>query len=155
MELIRAVELLEQELRKNGLVEKGWRGAFDSAKRRCGLCCYHSRTIYLSRPYVTLNDEALVLDTIRHEIAHALAGGFAGHGRVWQLQAIACGAKPQRCKSQDEVNVAKGKYTGTCQGCGITVERYKRLKDSELNVYHHNGCPKNLSDSRRIEWAKN
>lgn len=153
MELIRAVELLEQEMKKHGLFEKGWRGAFDSAKRRCGLCSYTRKTISLSRVYVQLNDESLVLDTILHEIAHALAGGFAGHGRIWQLQAIAIGAKPQVCKEINQVNAVKGRYTGTCAGCGIAVQRYKRLSFGA--TYFHTGCPRKLSNSNAIEWKAN
>jgi hypothetical protein len=134
MELIRAVELLEQNLAKHGLIEKGWRGDFDSAKRRAGLCCFQEKKIYLSRPYVQLNEEAL----------------------IWKLQAMAIGARPERCKDVGTVNTEKGKYTGTCPGCGMEAQRYRRLSPASLLLgYFHRNCPRTLSQSNRIEWKDN
>jgi hypothetical protein len=52
----------------------------DSAVRRFGTCRYSRKLITLSRQLIELNDQARVLDTILHEIAHALAGPKTGHG---------------------------------------------------------------------------
>ena len=67
---------------EHGLAQQGWRFKFDRARLRAGQCRYRSKTITLSKHYVALNVTTRpeeVLDTILHEIAHALAGGRHGH----------------------------------------------------------------------------
>ena len=78
--------LAQYLLEKHSLAQLGWTFQWDSAKRRAGACKYSRKTITISRHYVALNlserpDD--VIDTILHEIAHALAGWSAGHGPKW------------------------------------------------------------------------
>jgi predicted SprT family Zn-dependent metalloprotease len=96
MDLKAARELAESLMAQWGLIEKGWTFRFDDAYRRLGACRYSLMTIQLSRRIIPLNEDAEIDDTIRHEIAHALAGKKAGHGPVWQHYARAVGARPQR-----------------------------------------------------------
>jgi hypothetical protein len=53
--------------------------------------------ITLSGPVTQMNDREQVEDTIRHEIAHALAPLTAGHGYEWRRWCYKVGAKPTRC----------------------------------------------------------
>jgi predicted SprT family Zn-dependent metalloprotease len=77
--------LAEAQLRKHGLAQLGWTFDFDrSSHRRLGACWHDKRQISLNKRYTMLNDRDQVLDTILHEIAHALAGPTAGHGPLWQ-----------------------------------------------------------------------
>ena len=57
------------------------RVAYDSAKRRAGVCRFATQTLGLSAPLTTLHSEVEVRDTILHEIAHALVGPRHGHDR--------------------------------------------------------------------------
>ncbi len=114
---------------KHGLMTENtnsWRFEFDNAKRRLGVCNYRDRVIGLSRPLVEHNSLDVIQDTILHEIAHALTP-HAGHGRMWQLQCMALGAKPQACATaSDGVVSAPGKYVATCAGCQKKFYRYRR-----------------------------
>lgn len=99
---------------------RDWRFAWDNAKRRAGQCRPASKTITLSRHYVRLNLETSfddVVDTILHEIAHALAGCEHGHNDVWKRKAAEIGARPERCLQAEKVTMPAGKYAATCGGC--------------------------------------
>lgn len=120
------VAIAQKEMEKWGLPALGWRFAFDNAKRRLGMCDYKTKTISLSRHMVRLNfdtnlDE--IIDTIRHEIAHALAGFKAGHGSDWKGYAVLVGAKPRRCGGED-IEMPKGNVRAVC-GCGKTHTRMR------------------------------
>lgn len=117
-------------LEKHGLAEKGWTFQWDNAKRRAGRCTYATRTISLSRHYVELNiangfDD--IVDTILHEIAHALTPGH-GHDKVWKMACQQVGARPQRCYDADVVTMPQGKYVAKCGGCGREFRRHKPVK---------------------------
>lgn len=90
--------------------------------RILGRCWYNRKHIELSARYVRRSDEAVIEDTIRHEIAHALAGHSAGHGPLWKQWCLKVGAKPQRCKHESEIKSVK-RYVAECPNCGITHQR--------------------------------
>lgn len=78
--------------------------------RVLGRCNYTTKIIELSTKYTLANYDniAVIEDTIRHEIAHAIAyilfGEKArGHGRYWKHVAVEVGAKPSRCKTEDQI----------------------------------------------------
>jgi predicted SprT family Zn-dependent metalloprotease len=105
---------------------KEWRFVFDNAKRRFGCCNYHTRTISLSRHLTKLNTSDDVTNTVLHEIAHALAGRAAGHGRAWKVQAEAVGCMAERCYDSDVVLAPPPQFIGTCPSCKRTVKRHRR-----------------------------
>jgi predicted metal-dependent hydrolase len=73
-----------------------WKFEFDYHKTRFGLCDYHKRTISMSLILTVLNDKEIVLDTILHEIAHAMTPNH-GHGHKWRIMAKAIGCQPRAC----------------------------------------------------------
>ena len=81
-------QLAESKLHEHGLSD--WRIAFESSRQRCGLCMYKYKIIRLS---LSNHSEREILDTILHEVAHALTPG-AGHGPDWQDRLIALGGNP-------------------------------------------------------------
>ena len=113
---------------KHGLMTETpstWHFEFDAATTRLGLCRFKTRTISLSRRLTEVNTRETVLDTILHEIAHALQP-LAGHGRIWKLQCMALGAKPQACARASDVVTLQGKYVATCPGCGAQFHKHAR-----------------------------
>lgn len=105
----------QEALREHGLAAEGWRFRWDQAKRRAGACHFRTKTISLSAPIFRLEaNRSDVEDTILHEIAHALVGpGVPAHGRIWQLKALAIGAKPVRCHKLETPTP----FVGVCE-CG-------------------------------------
>jgi len=65
-----------------------WSFGWNRRRRAHGLCRYDRRRIELSALLTAREpDPALILNTLRHEIAHALAGPRAGHGARWRAWA--------------------------------------------------------------------
>ena len=123
MELAAARHLATDLMQRHGVGD--WTFAFDRAKRRLGSCRYAQRTLTLSAPLTRLNGEAVVRDTILHEIAHALTPG-AGHGARWRTVAARLGAAPTPCVAADAISVPPAPYALVCDGCGTRIPRYRR-----------------------------
>lgn len=96
-----------------------WSFKFDSATKRFGVCKYTQRVIGMSKRLTQANTEEQCVDTVLHEIAHALVGPGHGHGPVWKAKAAEIGARPEACYSPDNV-VQVGKYKAFCASCGPT-----------------------------------
>jgi hypothetical protein len=97
MNLQEAATASRQLMDRHGLTS--WHFEFDNAKGRFGSCNYRTRTISVSRHLTELNTWDHVANTVLHEIAHALAGKRAGHGR-WnmpELQANGRAASQKPC----------------------------------------------------------
>ncbi len=105
-----AKKLLNKKLAEHGLKARGWTGHLDSALRRFGVCYYAKKRISLSRHLVALNSDEETLDTILHEIAHALAGPEAGHGLQWRTVASRLGADPKGVYDAEEVASVAGSF---------------------------------------------
>src|SRR5438067_884892 len=112
MDLAQALQLAKDEMAAHGLTD--WSFRFDNAKRRFGQCNFKTKTISMSRVLTELNDAARILDVVRHETAHALVGREVGHGRAWQIKAIAIGCVPQACYGAAEVIAPPKKWMGVC-----------------------------------------
>ncbi len=126
MDLDKAGDLARDLMDEHGLAL--WSFAFDNAKRRCGACHSGKRKITLSRYYVSMNSAPEVEDTIRHEIAHALAGAKAGHGPQWQAVARRIGAKPQRC-ADSSVEMPKAPWKIVCATGHVVGLRHRRSRN--------------------------
>lgn len=107
----------------------GWQFGFNSNVRRAGVCRYPTPTrpgrIELSRHFVARNAPAEVLDTILHELAHALVGPRHGHDAVWKAKCVEIGAKPERCYGE-QVEMPKGRWRAVCPGCQKAFDRHRR-----------------------------
>ncbi len=127
MDLKRAEELARQEMEKwlvPGLGLGQWTFAWNRRQKSFGVCCYDTKQIQLSRYHAEYEPEENVLDTIRHEIAHALAGSAAGHGPEWKRWARKVGATP-RTRSKRPVRAPRVKYVMVCPK-GVVVQKYLR-----------------------------
>ena len=82
-----ASKLLHDEMKKNGL--EGWsvRLNQNADSRFLGLCSYKDKCIILSAHHIDIHPDPDVINTIRHEIAHALVGPYHGHDEVWVAKA--------------------------------------------------------------------
>lgn len=111
MEVTQALAVGRRLLREHGLHD--WTIVADRAKTRAGVCRFAQRQIGISAPITRLHDEVEVLDTILHEIAHALVGPQHGHDTIWRAKALAIGCSGDRCVSSDAPRVP-GDWTGHC-----------------------------------------
>jgi predicted SprT family Zn-dependent metalloprotease len=132
MKLNIAKSLARSNMDKYGLSE--WNIRFDNKRRRFGACIYYLKTISLSRYLVLSNPKNVVLDTILHEIAHALTP-HCHHNNTWKAQCRLIGAKPERCYSYDEVEV-DSLYTLVCPQCGAEYPAHRKPS----RVIAHSQC---------------
>lgn len=131
MLLSEVTQMAKTLLAEHGLTQRGWIFDFDNAVKRCGCCNHRSRRITLSKHFATLNNEAIVKDTILHEIAHALVGPGHGHDYVWKAKAIEIGCSPLRCKSEH-----------THEGFVKTPSKYIAICNSCNRLHYRNRLPK-------------
>lgn len=122
-----ALKIAKQLFKKHKLDKRGWTFGFDRAIERQGLCLFLDKRITISGPLVDRNDEAWVRELLLHEIAHALAGQYAGHGPRWKAVCRRIGAIPQPYGGIPPGSIPP-KYILTCPGCDTTFRRQRVQK---------------------------
>ena len=124
---------------------------FDNAKRRAGCCSYRRKRISLSKYFVEHNSKKEVMNTILHEVAHAMAGYEAGHGPKWKAiftKLLIKYNQPldvNRCYDSKKIIMPKGKHILECDNCKIPHYRLKRMwwmKQIDENGYVSGYCGK-------------
>jgi SWI/SNF-related matrix-associated actin-dependent regulator 1 of chromatin subfamily A len=86
-----ASQLLRDELNKYGLKDWSVRLNQNAESRFLGLCSHKDKCIILSAHHIDIHPTPDVVNTIKHEVAHALVGPGHGHNDVWQAKAIEVG----------------------------------------------------------------
>ena len=162
MEVTRALATGRRLLREHGLHD--WSIVADRAKTRAGVCRFAKRQIGLSAPLTTLHSEDEVLDTILHEIAHALVGPQHGHDAVWRAKAREIGCSGERCVSSDAPRVP-GDWVGRCpaghektrhraptrlMSCGLCARRFDQR---HLFTWSYRGRPATLPPAYTAQLA--
>lgn len=145
MNMIEATALARHHMEKHGLDD--WRVEFDMKRRTLGSCNHSKKVITLSQVYLANNQPDIILNTILHEIAHALCPASEGHGRVWKAKARALGCVPSPYQRN---SVMPRKFTGTCPGCGKTYQRNMRLPMSCGRC-----SPRNFNPQYQLTWQRN
>ena len=112
--------LIREHEVKSGL-KVGWQFAFDLAPARGGLCRYRDKQITLSVTYCQKASKEEIVDTILHEIAHAIVGPKHGHGATWKAAARQIGCTAERCH---RIQHTPPRWHGQC-GCGQQWERQR------------------------------
>lgn len=119
------IQIAKDLMTKHGLIEQGWKFLFHDTISAMGWCSYKKKEISLNTFFVENESKFEVVDTILHEIAHALVGSGNGHNKIWKAKAIEIGCTGERCyHGKVGVNESKRKprkvkaYVGTCPNCG-------------------------------------
>lgn len=158
MNLLDAHKLALNLMREHGLND--WKFSFDKSVRRFGLCHYRKKTIFLSRRLVLDNPVDEVENTIKHELAHALAvkkygRKGHGHGALWKSVCLEIGAKAERCYDSSKVNnTAKHKYFLRHKETGEIHGKYFR-RPKWANKVHEIWLKKDKSAKGKLELVTN
>lgn len=96
MDLITARTKAISEMKKHGLIRKGWTFEFDRAVRRLGQCNSAMKRITISKHFTGAANEDEFEQALLHEIAHALLPASVGHSWDWRLKAKEIGYRGSR-----------------------------------------------------------
>lgn len=142
MNIIAFTQVARQIMNEYGL--QIWTIQIDSAKRRNGQCNYAKRQLSFSKFFIAGNPESMILNTLLHEIAHALTPGER-HSAKWAAKCAKIGyPNPTRCTASD---MPKGKYQATCGKCGpIDAFRHRLTEHSQFQ--RHTAC------QSRVTWGE-
>jgi len=148
---LRDVEILTVEkMQEHGLHD--WEFKWHSSIRRFGTCHYYKKRISLSKQLCEANEIGPVLDTVLHEIAHALVGKGHSHDEVWQAKCREIGAAPiTKWNTHDDrgyVLAEKHGYIAVCV-CG---GKFQRARIPKGRWFCH--CQKDKETKVFLEFKK-
>jgi predicted SprT family Zn-dependent metalloprotease len=124
-----ALNITRKMLDENGLWD--WRVILFNSKTTAGDCYAPTRTIRLSRPSLRAMHISSSMDTIIHEVAHAVVGPGHAHDRVWRAKAIQLGGSGATTAKHETLvhpEILRGDYHGFCPEEGCTSSVYFHRK---------------------------
>jgi len=140
--------------------ELGYQFEWDNAKTRIGCCKYSKKKITLSKYLYSNNLDKVdeLIDTILHEIAHAISLHLygidqgRGHGKEWRSVALQVGSNGKRCSKV--LKQKNTKYTAKCPNsdCDVTYNFHRKLK---RNVSCAKCCPSGYNEKYKLIITQN
>ena len=95
-----------------------WTIKFDHAQRRAGACFFDKKVLSFSTKFLRKANKEDIIDTVLHEIAHAIVGPGQGHNLIWKKKAIEIGCSG---KIYHDFEFSKPKWIKFCsKGCWET-----------------------------------
>jgi len=123
-----------------------WSFKWDNAKRRAGLCNYRDKTISISSYHAQVHSIDETLQVVLHEIAHALCGKDAGHGKKWLATAKTIGYRAEKFTGK-EIATEFAPWLGVCPS-GHEHYRYRKpTRQLACGL-----CDRGFSKANLIEW---
>ena len=122
-----------------------WSFKFNRRKKALGVAKLQLKRIELSEFWAVHLKEAEILDTLLHEIAHAMAWDleqYSGHGTPWKRYCRQLGARPSRVADVKSVTpiLEKAATWKILCACGKTYYYYRKprinLARAECRVCH-------------------
>jgi predicted SprT family Zn-dependent metalloprotease len=144
---IAQIEALAKKLmNKYWLLDAGWTFSWHNRMDHLGTCYYVSKRIQLSKKWTLaqLEQDAIsgstrgidkITDTIKHEIAHALAPRGSKHGPAWVAMCAVTGANPHKIAQNLSVSrkdIQQIVYKMVDTTTGDTVKNYYRKPSAKL-----------------------
>ncbi len=135
MDILEANHLAHLLIGKHRL--DGWTFRLNNGRRQLGLCREDRKSIELSRHYVLRNEREHVMDTLLHEIAHALVGTRHGHDSVWKEMCATLGCTARSCETS--AVMPDGKWKAQCPSCRKIYSQHRRPRYSRGLYCRHCG----------------
>ena len=126
-----------------------WHFRWDHARRRAGACHHHKSLITLSRPIAELGTVDDAVQTLLHEIAHAIVGKDENHGPRWLETARSIGYTG-RVRHSGPTPDHLARWAGRCPA-GHTVLRYRRPRNMVASCTR---CHPHFNRAHLIVWEQ-
>lgn len=137
MTKMEVMALTRRMLQKEGV--EGYIIGFNNNRSRLGVCKYTKRTIEFSSVFLSVLPRDEIIETIKHEVAHAAVGPGHGHNAVWLAKYRAMGGKGSRTVSlTQEVKHATSKYAIECSVSGEVIAYRQRKRRGGWRCTCHN-----------------
>lgn len=140
------IALAKDLFQTHGLVNYSF--GFDRAIRRAGLCNYTQKRITISKHLVATGTLDQVEQVILHEIAHALCGQTAGHGKIWKAKATSIGYRHEKIDG-NQISQGVANWKGKCPG---GHEHFRSRRPTRMLSCKH--CAPTFSRRYLILWDK-
>lgn len=115
-----------------------WIIKFDRSKLIYGTTCYENSTITISKPLAEISDDTNILNTLTHEIAHALCPGHE-HDETWKKTHQLMGGDGKIC-CDAKIPDSFYKWRIVCQKCEQVCNRLHRYSSAAVNNYKCADC---------------
>lgn len=130
-----------------------------NSKRRIGTTWSHRLTgpymIELSRPFYEHMSPEQRMNTITHEIAHALVGCGHGHDHVWQRKHMELGGDGSRCSDagiSEDAATKIFKWTGRCPNGHLD---HRSAKSEKMFRTSCGKCSPRYNPDYKFVWTQN
>lgn len=134
------------------LFATGWAFKTNRRKRALGICNYTKKTIEISEHYLAVNTKEQILDTVRHEVAHAIAGVEANHGPKWrQVHRALGGSGKAKATTGTDTNSVKASYQLVNTVNGQVVAEYYRKPRRDFSKCIVNGDRNTLGKLKLVK----
>lgn len=110
--------MVKSYFERYNLYDQGWEYGYNDNNRILGITDFRKKTIEFSLSFLDINSLDVMEDTIKHEVAHVLAGYEAAHSYKWKNIARQLGALDRACNSDPRIKTPVGPYAFKC-GCTI------------------------------------
>ena len=133
-----------------------WSFEFYDSMFYLGECDPFRKVIQLSKYFIVFEKRSKkILDTVLHEIAHAIdfdKRGISKHDKIWREIALSIGSSG--CRLSDTITYKKSankvyKYTGSCGHCSNIYYRQRFSKSMKIKKK----CP--VCKDGKITWNQN
>jgi RimJ/RimL family protein N-acetyltransferase/predicted SprT family Zn-dependent metalloprotease len=141
----RVLALAERKIAEH-LDLRVWSFKWDNAKRRAGLCNYRDKTISISTYHAQVHSIDETMQVVLHEVAHALSGKAAAHGKEWLATAKSIGYRAEKFTGK-EIASEFAPWVGFCPA-GHEHFRYRKpTRQLACGL-----CGRSFSKANLIEW---
>lgn len=141
----RVLALAERKMAEH-LDVQVWSFKWDNAKRRAGLCNYRDKTISISTYHAEVHSIDETMQVVLHEVAHALCGKDAAHGKKWLATAKSIGYRAEKFTGK-EIATQFAPWVGLCPA-GHEHFRYRK----PTRALACGLCSRAFSEANLIEW---
>lgn len=121
------------QMTRKVLIEHGlgnWEIVLLNSYQRIGVCRHYKKVIGLSKHFIEHNSRERVMETVLHEVAHALVGPGHGHNIVWQNKAREIGLKRIAACAETTDTVMPTPYFAICDGCNYEHRMVRKTKSA-------------------------
>ena len=119
---IQGLEKMFDDLREKYPELKKYRLVYGKAKNTLGTCYWIKKFIRISKYHLEKSSKNAMVDTLLHEIAHAISyerDKNTGHNYKWKQVCKEIGAEPSRLASDYHIPQSyEYKYVAVCPNCG-------------------------------------